>query len=211
MIVIRANHDTQTNYLFLWSRYIIRKLKGLGFNVVKIEGPDINESTLRSRVKKHKPKFIFFNGHGSDDALYNNKKESFIDSKSSDIFKNTVVFTRACSCLTKLGNFAVKNEGCLAFIGYRKPFWLARDPKYECQPLKDKIVKPIIESSNVVIKELIKSKTVSEAVKKSHEKSADYILELIYSKEPLAGATLQALVVNDFSLDFEGDPSAKIC
>ena len=109
-----------------------------------------------------------------------------------------------------MGKSAVE-EGCNAFIGYKKKFWIVRHHNYECHPLKDRIAKPILECSNVVVEELIKGKRVDEAVKKSHEKSADYILELIYSKEPLAIASLQAVIANDSALDFKGLPSEKIC
>jgi len=210
MMIIRTNHDTLTSYLYTWSNELIKEAKRKGFNVVKIEGKDITEEIIRSRIKNRKPNFIFFNGHGSSTCLFNNDKKPFIGINSSDIFEDTVTFTRACDCLKELGRSAVK-KGCRAFIGYKKKFWIARHHKYECRPLKDEIAKPILECSNVIVKELIKGKPVDEAIKKSHEKSADYILELIYSKEPLAVASLQALVANDSTLGFEGASSAKIC
>ena len=210
MIIIRANHDIQTNYLYIWSNVLIKEVEGKGFKVVKLEGNDIAERVIRSRIKNQKPNFIFFNGHGNSTSLFNNDKKPFIDINSSDVFKDTVTFIRACDCLNELGHNAIKN-GCRAFIGYKKKFWIARHHKYECRPLKDEIAKPILECSNVIVRELIKGKTVYEAIKKSHEKSADYVLKLIYSKEPLAIVSLQALVANDSVLGFEGVSYAKIC
>ena len=209
MIIIRAKHDIQTSYTYSWSNEIIKTAEKNQFDVVKIEGQDITENSLRSRIENKKPKFIFFNGHGNTTSLFNNDEEPFIDKKSSDVFKNTVTFARACNCLEELGKSAVKKD-CKAFIGYKKPFWVARNHKFECQPLKDNVAKPVFECSNVIAEELIKGKTVDEAVRKSHEKSADSILELIYSKEPLAAASLQAVVTNDLALGYEGIPSAKI-
>ena len=111
--------------------------------------------------------------------------------------------------MNKLGQNAVE-KGCRAFVGYKRKFWIARNHKYECQPLKDKTAKPILECSNIIVGELVKGKTVGEAIKKSHEISANYILELIYSKEPLACASLAALIANDSALDFKGNSSVKI-
>lgn len=210
MIVIRTNHDIQTSYLYTWSEELIKEAERKNFNVVKIEGKDITKKTIRSRIKHRKPHFIFFNGHGNTTSLFDNDKKPFIDTKSSDIFNKTVTFTRACDCLKELGKSAVKN-GCNAFIGYKNKFWIVRHHDYESRPLKDEIAKPILECSNVVVKELIKGKTVDEAIIKSHEKSADYILDLIYSKEPFAVASLQAIVANDSALDLEGVSSSKIC
>ena len=209
MIVIRANHDISTPYLFAFSEELIREAEEKGFKIAKIEGNEISEETLRSRIKHRKPKFIFFNGHGSDTSIFDNQGQEFINIPSADVFKETVSYTIACNCLINLGSAAIK-KGCYAFIGYKKPFWIARDHKFESTPLRDRIAKPIIECSNVIVKSLIKGNTVEESIKKSHEKAVDNILKLIYSKEPLAPASLQALVSNDEALSFKGDASAKI-
>lgn len=210
MIIIRANHDIQTNYLYSYSEELIMAAELKGFKVAKVEGKeDITEKNLRSRIKNRKPSFIFFNGHGNKTSLFNDKKEIFIDIDSSDVFADTVTFARACDCLAELGKRAVDN-GCSAFIGYNKKFWIVRYHKHECTPLKDALAKPIIECSNVIVRELIKGNTVKEAVTKSHSLSADHTRKLIYSKEPLAVASLQAVVANDSALDFEGNPEARI-
>ncbi len=72
------------------------------------------------------------------------------------------------------------------------------------------MARPIIECSNIIPKEIIKGRKVSEAVEKSHERSAEHIFKLIYSKEPLAIASLQALAANDSCLGYEGDGEANI-
>lgn len=209
MIIIRANHDIQTAYLYYYSEELIKEARNRGFKVAKIEGDGISEATLRSRIKNRKPKFIFFNGHGSNLALFDNQKREFITEKSADVFNGTVSYTIACSCLEGLGKTAV-DKGCNAFIGYNKPFWIARDHRYESKPLEDEVARPVIECSNVVVKSLIKGQTVQESIRRSHEKAVDTILKLIYSKEPLAPASLQALVYNDSALDFKGERSATI-
>ena len=209
MIIIRTKHDIITTYLYSYSEELIKEAKNKGFKVAQIEGDDISEATLRSRINNKKPKFIFFNGHGSNTALLDNKEKEFINTNSADVFKETVTYTIACSCLEGLGTEAI-NKGCNSFIGYKKPFWIARDHKYESRPLDDEVARPIIECSNTVVKSLIKGNTVSESIKRSHEKAVDKILKLIYSKEPLAPASLQALVSNDSVLAFKGDGAAKI-
>lgn len=209
MIVIRTNHDIPTSYLYAFSEELIEEAENKGFDVVKIEGDEISESILRSRIKNRKPKFIFFNGHGSDTSLFDNKKKEFVHIHSADVFNETVTYTIACSCLNKLALAAV-DRGCHSFIGYKKPFWISRDHKHESTPLKDEIAKPIIECSNIIVKSLIKGNNVEESIRKSHEKAVDNILKLIYSKEPLAPASLQALVSNDEALSFKGDAYAKI-
>lgn len=209
MIAIRTNHDVPTAYLFSYSEKLIDEAEKRGFKAAKIEGDKISEATLRSRIKNKKPKFIFFSGHGSETSLFDNEKKEFINIHSADVFKETVAYAIACNCLVKLGSAAI-DKGCCAFIGYEKPFWTARDHKFESTPLKDNVAMPILECSNIIANSLIKGNNVEESIRKSHEKAADNILKLIYSKEPLASASLQALVYNDDALSFKGESAAKI-
>lgn len=209
MIIVRTNHDTPTFYLFKWSDVIIEEAKNRGFTVNKLEGDNITEENLKGRIKSRQPSLIFFNGHGSKNSLINNQKKEFINLDSADVLKNTITFARACECLIELGPDAVK-KGCNAFIGYRKKFWIARQHKWECNPLRDPVAKPILECSNIIMRELLKGKTVKDAVEKSHEHAERSIMELIYSKEPLASPSLQAIVANDSALGFEGDDFAKV-
>lgn len=209
MIIIRTNHDPATYYLYCWTESLIQEAINKGFSIVKLEEGKISESSVRSIIRKKRPHFIFFNGHGTSSSLFDNKKNEFITLESADIFKNTVAFARACQSLKELGIESVR-KGCQAFIGYKKQFWIPRHHKRECQPLKDIIASPIFECSNAIVSSLLKGKTVKQAIEKSHTLAVECIVELIYSKEPLAPATLQALVANDEALGYEGNDTATI-
>lgn len=209
MIVIRTKHDTPTKYLFVWTESIISEAEQKGFDVYKIEGPKVNFKNFEKRIKKIKPSFVFFNGHGTKSSFWDNNKEELINLESSHLLKGTVTYARACSGLIELGADAVK-EGCRAFIGYKKRFWIPRWHKTTCRPLKDLAAKPVLECSNLVASQLLRRKTVKEAIEKSHEQTDKEIVDLIYSQEPFASAALAALIHNDSALDFEGKPSARI-
>ena len=209
MIVIRTNHDLQTSYLYESTKEIIKFAENKNFKVNILEENEITEQNIRKRIKTRKPSIIFFNGHGSTKELYDNNEEIFISMKSADVFKDTITFARACDSLKELGKEAVK-KGCYSFIGYKNKFFIARYHDTTCKPKDDPVAKPILECSNNIVKDLIKNKTVNEAINNSHELTADYILKLIFSQELWAPATLQALIYNDKSLDYEGDKNAKV-
>ncbi len=209
MLIIRVNCDIITSYLYYYAKELIKEAENKGIKVTKLEGDRINEVNLRGMIKKVKPKFIFFNGHGDENSLFSDKEKKLVDINSKELLKNTITYAIACSSLKGLGLASV-NGGCKAFIGYNKNFWLARNHSYESNPLKDDVARPVIECSNIVVKSLLKGNTVKETIKRSHEKSTDYILKLIYSNDPLASATLSALTQNDSSLDYYGEDSAKI-
>ena len=209
MIIIRTKHDTPTEYLFVWTRSIISEAEQKGFNVYKIEGSKVNFKNFEKRIKKIKPSFVFFNGHGTKSSLWDNNKEEFINLESSHLLKETVTYARACNSLVELGAKAVK-KGCEAFVGYKKKFWIPRWHKTTCRPLKDLAAKPVLECSNLVASQLLKGKTVKEAIEKSHEQTDKEIVDLIYSQEPFASPALAALIHNNSALDFKGNSSARI-
>lgn len=208
MIIIRSNHDLQTSYLYYYTHSIIKFAESRGYRVIILENEGVSEENLRKRIKTKKPSFIFFNGHGSEEAIFDFKKNAFIDKKSADVFKETITFSRACDCLKILGEEAV-NKGCLAFIGYNNKFFVARHHSATCRPENDPVAKPVLECSNLIMVELLKGKNVEEVIQSSHNMAADNILKLIYSKELGAGASLRAVIWNDMSLSFKGNSEAK--
>ncbi len=209
MLVVRTDHDIQTHYLYKWCDSLLEEASKRGFEIIKLESLKITQKNMGDILTKQKPSFVFFNGHGSTSAFYDNQKKEFFTLSSLSTLKNTLTFARACDCLTKLGKQAVE-QGCHAFIGYKTKFWIARQNEMESRPLSDPVAIPILTASNLVVEKLLKQRTVQEAVHASHEYSAKKIVDLIYSQEPSSSATLQALVVNDQALDFEGDGTATI-
>jgi hypothetical protein len=209
VLFIRTDHDTATHYLYKLTEPLIVEAERRGYRVDRVEGEGKNFRNIDKRIKNGGYRFICFNGHGTDSAFHDNKMREFINMDLAYLLKGTVTFARACNTLKKLGYEAVK-QGCEAFIGYRNSLWVVRYHNTECNPEKDPIATRIIGCSNTVVYELLKKKTVKEAVDESHTKSAKEIQELIYSKEPLFSPALAALLMNDESLGYLGNPDARI-
>lgn len=207
MLIIRTRHDLATEYTFAWTEIILKEAEEKGMNVTKVEGEDINFQNLSKRIEKIKPSFVFFNGHGSREGFYDNKSNILIDLKSSLLLKDTITFARSCETLAELGPSAVK-KGCRAFVGYDKKFLIPRWHIKTCKPLQDPVAKLVMECSNVIASEIIKGKSVAEAVEKSHLETARKTEDYIYSEDPHASAILFALFHNDSSLGFCGDKEA---
>ena len=208
MLITRPNYDIGSNYLFLWSQSVIVFALKHEWHVEKADYDKAIRNEFESRVK-NKPDFIFINGHGSSVNVCGHKRNILVDFDNCKSLKNTITFTRACNCVTKLGKKAVSN-GCIAFIGYWKEFWVPRLHSYESTPLKDPLAKPVLEVSNVIPNSLIKGHTVEEAINNSHKVSEKHLLRLITSKEQYDRAILRAMVNNASALSFEGDRNAKI-
>ncbi|MBI3052141.1 hypothetical protein HYY74_06850 [Candidatus Woesearchaeota archaeon] len=184
MITILTDHDIGSRYLKKYTQSVIEQAKKK-FDVVVLECKELNKENVKNRIKKHGPSFIFFNGHGTSSSMMKNEDEELLGLNDKDCFSNSVTFARACDCLKELGKEAVK-YGCKAFIGYKNEFWIAHLNEMESRPLQDPLAKPVIETSNIIAEELIKGKTVVEAVNKSHENVAKLISKIMFSDDPKA-------------------------
>jgi hypothetical protein len=209
ILFICADHDTATHYLNKLTEPLMEDAEGRGYRVDRVKGKDENFRNIGKRINRGKYSLICFNGHGTDSAFHDNKRREFLNLSTAHLLKDTVTFARACNTLKRLGLKAVK-QGCEAFIGYKSKLWVVRYHSSECNPEKDPIATKIIGCSNTVVHELLKQKTVKEAVEESHAHSAKEIRELIYSNEPLFSPALAALLMNDESLGFHGDPNTRI-
>lgn len=209
MLLIRTRHDLATEYTFAWSELILKEAEEKGIEITTVGGEEINFQNLSKRIEKIKPKFIFFNGHGSKNSFYDDKNQTLIGLESSSMLRDTVTFARSCETLAELGPEAVK-RGCRVFVGYNKKFLIPRWHTKTCKPLQDPVAKPVMECSNIVASELIRGKSVAEAVEKSHLEMAKAAERYIYSEDPHASAILFALSNNNSSLGFCGDKNATI-
>jgi len=195
--------------MYSFCESLVTEAESHGLHVTKIEGSGVNFRHIEKRIDKIKPSLIVFNGHGSDNSLFDNSKREFVNLKNSHIFKNSIPFIRACNALAGLGKEAVE-KGCKSFIGYKSRFWLPFKHGMESRPLQDYVAEPVVGVSNAVVIELIKGKTVRDSVDKSHNETQQLAMNLLFSEDPYSRACLKALIKNDNSLGFEGNPDSKL-
>ena len=184
MLITRPNHDITTNYLYVWSDFIIDCAEKLKKNVVDLVGKRANYKEFNSIVKKVKPRFLFLNGHGDAETVTGFNNEPLIKlSENPDLLYKKVVYARACSSAKKLGRESVK-KGCEAYLGYDEDFVFMVDDDSILKPVSDKIAEMFLKPSNQVAISLIKGSTTGEADKKSKEVFKKNIQQLMLSTTP---------------------------
>ncbi len=196
--------------MYEWSVPVVKVAESKGIKIDLVDGPKVLKEEIVSRIEKLKPNFIFLNGHGDNKTFYGYENTPVIEIDDVDMFKDKIVFSRACNCVERLGKEAVKKHDCTSFIGYEFEFVNVRQTDIELKPREDEISRPIWEASNAVPISLIKESTVDEAIKSSHKKATKEISRLLFSKELGSIAVLRAMIVNDEGLKYYGDGSAKI-
>ena len=210
-IFVLTNYDLETSYSAAYCQPVIGDAKnrhGEKNNVV-VEGSKATQNEVLSRLKKLKPHFFMFSGHGTSSTLEGHNRVLLMDKTNCACLKDTIVFTRACDALVELGGTAV-SKGCVAFIGYAQPFWGVATDGYASRPLQDPNAKDIYENSNVVSLQILKGTNVQCAVQEAHRDAAKRILRLLDSSDPTANSALLALSSNDQVLTFKGEGQAML-
>lgn len=167
LLVTRPNHDSATNYLYYWSKLVIDESEKKNVIVLDLAGDKSNRKNFLSYIKKHNPKILFLNGHGSENSIAGYDNEVLIDNSDNFIkLEKSIIISRSCKSASVLGRFLILNK-LEAFVGYMNNYVVKVSKKESTNPLKDKIASLYLEPSNLIVKVLLKGKTVDEANERS--------------------------------------------
>lgn len=206
----RPCFDSQTSYLYAHSKELVTLSKTQGHKTINKEGVFATRKIISEVIKKLKPDFIFFNGHGSPELICGHKNDILISIKNINELNGTITYSLSCSSALGLGDLSV-SKGAKTFIGYSIDFALGRDPEREAVPGKDKIAKLFLEPSNILVASILKGNKVSEAVSKSRKKMEENISYLATTGDfPNAEHYAPFLYGNYIGLSVHGDANASI-
>lgn len=169
ILITRPNHDPGTTYLYYWSEAIIKKAQSKNIPVLDLLKDKANIKYLQSYLKKHNPRFVLFNGHGSPSLIAGYNNEILIEANSNEgLLGNRIVYARCCDAADVLGRLSI-TKGAATFIGYKRKFWLVVSPYKSTRPLADNLAELFLEPSNLIPLTILKGKTTDEAHKRSKE------------------------------------------
>jgi len=163
----RPRHDVTLEYLYHYSKELVKLSKDLNHNTINKEHREANKNIVIKAIRGFKPNLIMFNGHGSPEVVCGHNNEPIISSKENpEVLANTITYSFSCSSASVLGEEAVK-KGAICFVGYEFDFALGKDPDSEAAPSKDKIAKLFMEPSNLLFKNILEGSSVKYAMQKS--------------------------------------------
>jgi hypothetical protein len=198
VLVTRPIHDPVVAYLSAYAELTLKLAKQRGFHVNDLHSTKAIRKNVESVIKRQKPKFVFFNGHGNETRITGHEDKVLIEcGKNENLLKSKITYAVACKSAKQLGAKYAKDQST-AFVGYEEDFVFFMDKNRATTPLKDKYVKPIFLASNQVVISILKGKTVNQAYIKSQQIFEKQIALLKRSKELEAPYILQALVWNMF-------------
>ena len=182
ILITRPKYDPGTNYLFYWSKFVISEAEKRGNKVLDLQEEKANKINLTSYIHKHKPQFIFFNGHGNKNLIMGQDNEVLVEANNNEVLlSESIVYARSCECAEGLGSKCVE-KGTIAFLGYKKKYTIGYTSEKITRPLEDPVAKLFLEPSNLIPISLLKGKTVEQAHLKSQKMMSDNFLFMLSSK-----------------------------
>jgi hypothetical protein len=210
ILITLPDHDDTVYYLSSYSEPIVKAAEQKGMRRLVLKGRRANRAEFESHVKKNKPDFVVFNGHGSAEEVAGQDNDYLVKcSQNEKLLGGKVVYARACSSLALLGKSCV-DKGAKAYAGYKDSFVFITDRNSMANPMRDSFAKPFFECSNVVPISLVKGDDVGAACEKAQMQYKKTIRSLYFKGGPDAPYLLANLLWNMGNEGFEGDPKATI-
>ncbi len=211
MLITLPDSSTELKYLSKWSEYLIKTAEKNGIRVIPVKGDNVNKSHIINDINSKNPRFINFNGHGSETFICGQNNEVLIQLGENDkLLKDRIIHSLTCSSATKLG-VECKAK---AYIGYNGLFFFCMDGNSLTRPLEDRFATPILDSAFEISIQIVKKKTVKEAFDHSQKKYQKWIDEYTVSESKYTTEELQFILPYlywDKTIQtFIGDTEARI-
>ena len=159
----RPRYDPATHYLFYWSGFLVDEAKKRNVRTIDLSKEKAKKDKFHSYLLKQPVDIVILNGHGNSEEVAGQNDEVLLSvSSGAKLMKGKNIFIRACDAATTLGQEIMK-MGATGFVGYTRPFWIARDVDSFNRPLEDETAGPILRCSNQVGLSLIKGKPIAQA------------------------------------------------
>lgn len=175
VFITRTKYDPPTGVLFPWSNEIIEFLKMKGITHKVLDKERVTRKNIDGLIEPLNPRLIVFNGHGDNDEIYGHKDEVIIKvGENTSLLDSKIVYARTCFAADGVGAEFKNMSSDSCFIGYSDFYYVVSDDKHATRPHLDPLTKPARLSSNKIILEILKGKTVKESLEESKKIMLDY-------------------------------------
>lgn len=181
-LLTRPDHDLTTKYLYFWSEVVLKASREKNILTIDLASKEANKRNFLSAVKKYRPSFVYFNGHGSPNTVTGFNNEPLIAFADNEkILKDRVAYALSCQSAKRLGKSCVA-DGAKTYLGYDEDFIFVFDEEKEEDPLNDKVAENFIEPSNTLVLSILEGKTTGEAYQNSQEEFKQKIVRFSLSE-----------------------------
>ena len=211
LLATLPNHDQTTRCISSWAKKVLKEAEKKGLSVFELSDKRASKQEFESMLKKHRPSFVFLNGHGNAYVVTGQENEVLVEAGENEvILKDTITYALSCQSAKVLGKECVKS-GTLAYIGYKEDFIFLFDEEKITHPEEDKIARLFLEPSNQIAISLIKGRTAHESHINGKKYFARNMQKMLTSQTSKEDTTiLRYLYWNMNNLVCHGDGTATI-
>jgi hypothetical protein len=211
LLATLPKHDQTTRCISAWAKKVLDEAGRKGFTVFELADKRACKREFESMIKKHKPTFVFLNGHGNSIAVGGNENEVLVQvGENENILKDTVTYALSCQSAKVLGEESVK-AGARTYIGYKEDFIFLFDEEKRMRPEDDKLAGLFLEPSNQIAVSLIKGHSAHDSHLNGKKYFARNMQKMLTSQTSKADTTtLRYLYWNMNNLVCHGDGNATV-
>lgn len=211
ILVTQPTFDGTTKYISAWANLVIDLAIKKKIGIIRLKDKRANRKEFQSVVMKVKPRFLFLNGHGNEEAIYGQDNKVLVDvNDTKAILRGKIIYVLACSSAKVLGRKSVK-DGADAYLGYDEDFIFFYDEKSRTRPGKDLTAKLFLDPSNAIPFSLLKGHSVSQAYENSQNMYKRTVIRLLSSQSSTEARTYIKYLIWDMTYQIcLGSKKAKI-
>ena len=170
ILITRPTYDDSTTYLSEWAEeLVISFCKEKGVKYFDLYENKANREQFEKILKRHNPKLVALNGHGSENEVCGHNNEPLLDMENYGLATSRIIHALACESSKTLGE-KLSQESNTTYLGYDEKFVFVNDQSRSSQPKKDPVLKSFLEPANTVLTTIIKGNSAEEAYQRSQEK-----------------------------------------
>lgn len=212
ILITNPAHDDITEYLYIWSRSVVRIAEERGHMIKEIHAEDVTKREIENFLKKQKPDFVIFHGHGADDCIcgFGNDEVLIMSGENDKYLKGKIIYSVTCESSSKLGRNTVKS-GTKTFIGFKEEVWCPFNPLMMNEPESDIVARCNMEPIMQLSRSIIKGNTVEESYKRSQNNFKKWLDFCESSEAPYEVEGLAPFIYwNMTNQEFIGNKNATI-
>jgi hypothetical protein len=211
LLVTLPRHEQTTRCISAWAKKALKVAEKKGLAVFELADKRACKKAFESMIKKHKPSFVFLNGHGGSSVVTGHENEPLVQAgMNEEILEGTITYALSCQSAKVLGEKSVE-KGARAYIGYKEDFIFLFNEEKRTRPEDDKLAGLFLEPSNQVAVSLIKGHTAHVSHINGKKYFARNMQKMLTSQtSPADTATLRYLYWNMSNLVCHGDGNATI-
>jgi len=213
-VITLPQYDETTNYLFAFSRKIIKVANENGWDMIELKRPRLRRKEFVNILRKKDPSFVCFNAHGDASTIYGDKVGNTAEflikhNRNHELLNDRLVYARSCWTAKELGKAYEGGAGC--FIGHNHPFVFWIDDNRSANPITDKTAHLFLDPTNLLVESILKGNSAQDSAEKFVNNSVKNMQRVLKNKkEPGALDNLRALWRNIKSLELSGDSSMAL-